>query len=620
MARFLAVGGRFLLGTHLICDFTSRLTTGESDFSQEMQGNCLSPLSRRLIWQDRYSRLSCVSYEHYPVFGCEDGDFLVHLEGRLYNADDSRMRDELLGISRLIFSQETQPTSRLCRWLLDVDGDFLLVLVNKADGRMAVLNDVFARLPAYFHHRDNLLILSRNLRFISTTLGEATFDRMTLAEYLLLGFPLREKTWFNGIKQLGPASMIIISPQDASIKVRKLHKFNLEEEEHGHRSPAENAHNLVGLFQAACRRRASGAGKNVVSLSGGLDSRAVTAGLWRERLPLAAASFLDCRQTNAGDFEAAARVSRLLGVEWRGFKLPPPQGRDLRQLLTMKNGLNNLRMGFILRFFHQVRESFGPGLTFFTGDGGGDTLGVSCPYRQVDSLEALVAYLIEKYQVFPLKEVAAFTGVDVRDLKGEIATLLISYPERSLERKYKHFYALDDMTQMYNEGEDRNRHFFWSATPFYSFDFFNYAFNCPDRDKKEYRLYREFLQQLHPSLGGIDYANWQAPITSIRFKGLYRLKCLTRARPHLIRRLRRLFKRFDMVEPASNIWECLRRQSATCDTLGRYLDSQTLARVLARTRDYDKLQVWTLFTLTSTIAYFTCPPALGDDFLDRDFV
>ena len=44
------------------------------------------------------------------------------------------------------------------------------------------------------------------------------------------------------------------------------------------------------------------------------------------------------------------------------------------------------------------------------------------------------------------------------------------------------------------------------------------------------------------------------------------------------------------------------------------------SRLLEGPRGYDKLQLWTLFTLTSTIASYTCPPALGDDFLDRDFV
>jgi asparagine synthase (glutamine-hydrolysing) len=173
---------------------------------------------------------------------------------------------------------------------------------------------------------------------------------------------------------------------------------------------------------------------------------------------------------------------------------------------------------------------------------------------------------------------------------------------------------------MYHEGEDRNRHFFWSATPFYAFEFFHYAMNCPDRDKQGYRLYREFLAQLHPAAGDIDYADWQAPLSSLKFSLLYQVKNLTRRRPNLIRRLRGLLGRYDMVGPGSNILECLWDQSLTCAPLNQYVDSRSLARVLARAQDYDKIQLWTLLTLTSTVAYHLCPRPLGDDFLDRDFV
>jgi len=173
---------------------------------------------------------------------------------------------------------------------------------------------------------------------------------------------------------------------------------------------------------------------------------------------------------------------------------------------------------------------------------------------------------------------------------------------------------------MYHEGEDRNRHFFWSVTPFYALEFFRYALNCPDRDKQTYRLYREFLAELHPAVAGIDYADWQAPLASLKFSLLYQVKNLTRRRPNLIRRLRRLLGRYDLVEPGSNITGGLQDQSLTCASLSRHIDFLSLGRVLAKPRNYDKIQLWTLLTLTSTLAFYTSPPPLGDDFLDRDFV
>jgi asparagine synthase (glutamine-hydrolysing) len=609
-----------LLGTFLICDVKRGLNYSDTGLPLGVEGVCPPGFSRRVVWQDQHSYLSCTTREHYPVFSWETEDLLVHLEGRIYHPEEPQLTTQLSDLSHLIFTQKIDPRSRLARWLLHTDGDFLLVLIHKADGGIAVINDFFGRLPTYVHLRDGGLILSRDLRLVTQVLGAADFDRMALAQYLLLGFPLGNRSWFAGIKSLEPGILVRIAPPDSSFQVTKLHKFNLEGEEHHNRSSKENARNLAGLFRQSCRQRAGGAGNNVVSLSGGLDSRAVAAGLRREAIPFTTATFLNSQQTNAADVRIASRVAEALGVEWQEFHLRPPQGKDLVQLLDLKSGANNLRMSFILTFFRQLMEKFGPRINYFTGDGGGDALGVSCPYRRIGTPQTLLDYVIERYQIWPLDQVAALTRLTSQDIKAELADHLAAYPETAPDRKYKHFFCLEVATKMYHEGEDRNRHFFWSVTPFYSLEFFRYALNCPDRDKQRYRLYREFLAQLHPSVAGINYADWQAPLSSLKFSLLYQAKDLTRRRPNLIRRLRRLLGRYDMVGPGSNILGCLQDQSLACAPLNQYLDPRSLARVLARPQDYDKIQLWTLLTLTSTLAYYTCLQPLGDDFLDRDFV
>jgi len=586
----------------------------------DLQGACPPGFSRRLVWQDQHSHLNFTTREHYPAFSWETDDLLVYLEGRVYHPEKLQLTSQLSDLAHLIFTEKIDPRPRLTKWLLQTDGDFLLVLVHKTEGGIAVMNDVFGRLPTYVYHRDGLLILSRDLHRITQVLGAADFDRMALAQYLLLGFPLGNRSWFAGIKSLQPASLVRSAPRDSSLQVTRLHEFNLEGQEHQNRSVTDNAHNLADLFRQSCRQRAGDAEKNVVSLSGGLDSRAVAAGLRREEIPFTAATFLTSQLTNTADVRVASRVAERLGVEWQLFRPRPPQGKDLVQLLELKSGANNLRMSFILPFFHQLLEKFGPGINYFTGDGGGDALGISSPYRRIATPRALLDYVIERYQVWPLDEVAALTRLAALDIKAELAERLASYPETAPDRKYKHFFCLEAATRMYHEGEDRNRHFFWSVTPFYALEFFRYALNCPDRDKQAYRLYREFLTQLHAAVADIDYADWQAPLASLKFSLLYRAKNLTRRRPNLVRRLRRLLGRYDLVEPGSNIIGCLQDQSLTCASLSRHIDFLSLGRVLARPRNYDKIQLWTLLTLTSTLAFYTSPPPLGDDFLDRDFV
>ena len=512
----------------------------------------LAPLASAgaVVWQDQYSHLSCTTREHYPVFSWETADLLVHLEGRIYHPEGPQLTTQLSDLSHLIFTQKIDPRPRLARWLLRTDGDFLLVLVHKADGGIMVINDVFGRLPTYVHLRDGFLILSRDLRRVTQVLGAADFDRMALAQYLLLGFPLGEQVMVcryqifrAGVSGADCPPSIPPSRLPDSMSLTWRARNTVTE------VPRKMHITSPGLFRQACRT-GRGRGENVVSLSGGLDSRAVAAGLRREEIPFTAATFLNSPQTNAADVRVASRVAEALGVEWQLFHPRPPQGKDLVQLLDLKSGANNLRLSFILPFFHQLLEKFGPGITYFTGDGGGDALGVSRPYRRVGTPQALLDYVIERYQIWPLDEVAALTRLASQDIKAELAERLASYPETAPDRKYKHFFCLEVATKMYHEGEDRNRHFFWSVTPFYSFEFFHYALNCPDRDKQGYRLYREFLAQLHPAVGGIDYADWQAPLSSLKFSLLYQAKNLTRRQTQPYPPVRRLLGLYDRVGPA----------------------------------------------------------------------
>ena len=84
---------------------------------------------------------------------------------------------------------------------------------------------------------------------------------------------------------------------------------------------------------------------------------------------------------------------------------------------------------------------------------------------------------------------------DVAELRDHVS----SYPERDFVQKYVHFVTCERIFKWLTEGEDRNRCFFWSATPYSSFEFFESAMRCPDEQKSYYGLYREFLLQLSPA-------------------------------------------------------------------------------------------------------------------------
>jgi hypothetical protein len=155
--------------------------------------------------------------------------------------------------------------------------------------------------------------------------------------------------------------------------------------------------------------------------------------------------------------------------------------------------------------------------------------------------------------------------------------------------------------RQYNEGEDRNRQYFWSVSPFYAPRFFEHALSCPDDQKFGLRLYREFLGLLSPGLENIPHANWGAPLGSWKFALLYAAKNLSRKQPQLTRSIKGLFRSSHNNSQLSYPARALKKQVSTCPGLAAYFSAEALKNL---TRSIDTLttgQQWTLFTLTSLV-------------------
>ncbi|MFZ2089902.1 MAG: asparagine synthase-related protein, partial [Desulfobaccales bacterium] len=464
-----------MVGARFIYALTGKLST-EALQTDALGSSCpgLQSWERQTVWQNDKFSLGFAKYPAYPITLYETQEFSLFLEGRLYGLSSAQTQTELLKLAQLV-TAPGGPSPSLERWLRDTDGDFLIFMFHKNTNTIFIINDSFARLPVYYHGDGRTLTLSRDLGFILDNSRKTAFDPLALTQYLLFGFPLGKRTLFAGIFALPPATLITLAGQGAGLRFATIFHHNLEELPASSPSIAVNTENLVDRFRAACLNRASLTGENVVSLSGGLDSRAVAACLHQAKIPLAAASFLDHEGVMHKDVQVARQVAAHLNLPWRTFQLPPPRQKEVNTLLHLKEGANNLEMSFILPFFAGLLKTFGPALTYFTGDGGGDTLGESRPYRHLPSLDALLGYLIESYQIFPLEVTASLTGVPAADLVDSLAGLVQSFPESTPAKKYQHFFCLEVAQKEYNEGEDRNRHYFWSVSPFYAFPFFEYA-------------------------------------------------------------------------------------------------------------------------------------------------
>ncbi|GAB7019924.1 asparagine synthase-related protein [Halostagnicola bangensis] len=450
-------------------------------------------------------------YDEYPVEVFETDEYTIVLEGHLYGTDDVAA-----AVTEVAEFVSADRQSELSEWVAQRDGDFLLLIVDQTDGTTWAINDAFGRLPTYRATVGETTILTRELKVVRELAQQfsdgLSADRVALGQMLLFGYPLGTRTLFDGVEQLPPGSVLEVD----SGTVRSTYEFRFDEHSNENHSVDENARRLRNEFIEACQNRARATDKTIVSLSGGLDSRAVIGGYTHTDTELVAATSARKNGGNAAEVDVARQVANALDVPWQSY-VADRTDQHREQLLEMSQGMNNLGMSLGLNFAEQVSTDH-PACTFVTGDGGDKAMPDLTPSKDVESMDELVELVIDGQHVFSLEEVTDIVDIERTKLISSISNRLLSYPESTLEGRYVHFLVRERGINWLNHGEDRTRYYTWSTTPFYSLPFFTEAMACPPEQKDGTKLYREFLSQLHPETVEIDYVDFGAPIDSLTYR------------------------------------------------------------------------------------------------------
>ena len=534
-------------------------------------------------------------YPGYPVAVFDVEDCTLVLEGHLYDTDD--VAGCLADVPTWLRDDRTD---RLSTWVAARDGDFLLVVVDRTDGTTWVVNDAFGRLPTYRATVGGTTVLTRELKLVrrlaSDLDGGLEPDPLALAQMLLFRYPLGTRTLYDGVEQLPPGSLLELG----SGEPRSLHEFRFDRHEHADRDVETNARLLRDRFVEACENRARVADETVVSLSGGLDSRAVLAGYSHVDTRLTGATSARRDGGNAAEVDVARQVARALDVPWSSY-VADRTDRHEALLLDATQGMNGLGMSIGLDFAEQVAGTH-DNPVFVTGDGGDKALPDLTPSRSLESIDELLGSIIFGNQVFSLDDVTAIVGVDEEALLGSIRERVASYPESSLEGKYVHFQVRERAMNWLNHGEDRTRYYLWSTTPFYALPFFTEAMACPPDQKRGTRLYREFLSLLSPAAVEVDYVDFGAPITSLE----YRLKRygydFLEDRPDLERYVSRIFRR-NGSRPDPRPARAIAERTSPLSDWERYLSRAEVQRITWAQGTYANKHRYLLFTLVAALEH-----------------
>ncbi|QLG48573.1 asparagine synthase-related protein [Natrinema halophilum] len=543
------------------------------------------------------------AYPEYPLRIVEDDHCWVCLEGRIYDRDEESVERELLDVANHVLVADDDEF--LADWLLETDGEFLLVAVDKDSGRLGLLNDPLGRLPAYYFHDGETFLFSRELRYLINEAPIDGFDPMGVAQCLLFGYSLGDRTLVDGANRLRPGTKLTVDPDRGAVTETSLHRFDFEEPRYADRNRSRNATELVDRFERACRQRSGYGSRDVISLSGGLDSRSVLAGYHAEGIPTIAATVSSDEFVPPSDVAIARELAAELDVEWQRYEVGPPNGSDLDRLVKTKNGQIGLLTSFILEFFRQLRAEYDAGLTYVTGDGGDKVLPDLTPARSIDDESELIDYIIEENCFLTLEQVSRITGLPAAAIRRSVRDRLEMYPETDPAATYVHFLVYERAVNFLFEGEDRNRFFFWSTTPFYSIDFFRYAMNCPDSQKARYDLYRSFLTELEPAAAALTHPDYGVPVASLRHSAAAFVDDLLSRYPRLFETVRPIVKSINGLETDSQLRpdtvDCIRTQIDQCEAVDDVFSTDELHAFLDANADHDRTSVYRLFALTSFI-------------------
>lgn len=218
--------------------------------------------------------------------GATDGSFSCWISGRLTHAEELRKRFGLPPAAEpaaLIARAHAQLGANACELLR---GTFVVVALDRERETAMVIRDHLGGRPlVHIRVGDGALFAEHERAIVELLPGTPGPDRLALARWIERGSTPPGRTLFEGIVRIPPAHRALLSADGIAVEPYWRPRYEGVASE----SRQEIAERLRTAAFAAVARAAQGARQPAVSLSGGLDSACVAAGLAAREEPASGA-------------------------------------------------------------------------------------------------------------------------------------------------------------------------------------------------------------------------------------------------------------------------------------------------------------------------------------------
>ncbi|WP_375585927.1 asparagine synthase-related protein [Cyclobacterium xiamenense] len=484
---------------------------GLSLFSREGGWENSASAHRVLFSNERLVVTLNSSYDYpHEIRKTDTGEVLI-LEGKIYDRSTSALFD---GLQERLGSEH-----ELEQYLFDTDGEFYLYVIDLKNPTVKVFGDHLNRLPLYYGSRDGRWIVSRDIGFVQEYL-RAPMDPLHLAEFLVFDYNLAQHTLFDQVFHLQIDEKLVVDSTLGEVTALTRHFSYDFSSKPIDRVDQPRLQKMASVFLRASKQRATAL--NILSLSGGMDSRSVAASLHKGGATLTGITFEDEEKSAANDVLIAREIAETLQMNWQKIDLTSASFlEDIEETIRFKMGIQPARFYFLNQFCKKVFHRFGADITFFTGDGGDKVFPDLTNSIDFSDDRKLVDLILRENYEFSISEAARLAGIDPEVLSQYIYQTIAGFPGKTSGRKHEYFLLTCRMKRYIFEGEDRNRRFFWATTPFLSRPFFDLMVQIHEDVKRSDDFYKRFIRQLNEEVAAIRDENYSSGKVTVS-KNFYR--------------------------------------------------------------------------------------------------
>lgn len=455
--------------------------------------------------------------ESQPTFN-EDKTVCIIMDGEIY--DHESVKAELVSKGhKFLVNNDVEFVLHLYEeygknFIHKLNGIFTLVIWNDTTQELLIANDRYGLRPLYYTDDNGYLLYGSEVKSIIQDVNlKRDIDNVSIAEWFSFGYILGDKTFFQKIRLLPPASILTYAKRE-KISIEKYWDFDFNRKYHDH-SEEYYIENLSKLMIQSMERQMKGSHKKSVLLSGGLDSRAIIGSIHKRHYPIETLTY-----GRPGCYDAifAKMISDKLGTNHHFFDLKPDDMiKYIEDVNYVSDGmLNILNANWLLSDIIENMSKFSDvSYHGWIGDTITGSTYLVCNLSNNDDNFSLFKRLCNNTPIDILKNLFRDSYFPTYEQSIKKSKEYISHIGNNIdipENRLTYINLKERQRRLISAGFVYMRNFLEFRTPFTDYDYVDFNMEIPPKYKIKKYIYKKMILKMFPDLRDIPFQKTGLPL------------------------------------------------------------------------------------------------------------